>query len=78
MAKVKDNLLVKLLLGIVVGIVLGLFVNEPMMMVIATIKEILGQLIFLCVPLIIIGFITPAITDLKSSATKMLGVTLLL
>lgn len=78
MAKVKDNLLVKLLLGIVVGIVLGLFVNEPMMMVIATIKEILGQLIFFCVPLIIIGFITPAITDLKSSATKMLGVTLLL
>lgn len=78
MAKVKDNLLVKLILGIIVGILLGLVVNEPIMMIIATIKEMLGQLIFFCVPLIIIGFITPAITDLKANATKMLGVTLAL
>ena len=39
MAKVKDNLLVKLILGIIVGILLGLVVNEPIMMIIATITE---------------------------------------
>lgn len=78
MAKLKDNLLFKLVTAIILGILLGLVANETIIGILMTIKEILGQIIFYCVPLIIIGFITPSIIDLRANATKMLGVTLLI
>ena len=49
-----------------------------MIQVILTIKELLGSLINFCVPLIIIGFIAPSITRLKSNASRMLGLALVL
>ncbi|CAL7913197.1 dicarboxylate/amino acid:cation symporter [Fusobacterium necrophorum] len=73
MAKWKDNLIVKLLLGVIVGIIIGLYANEQVIGVINTIKFLIGQIIFFIVPLIILGFITPAITKMKSNASKMLG-----
>ncbi|CAL7912827.1 dicarboxylate/amino acid:cation symporter [Fusobacterium necrophorum] len=73
MAKWKDNLIVKLLLGVIVGIIVGLYANEQVIGVINTIKFLIGQIIFFIVPLIILGFITPAITKMKSNASKMLG-----
>ena len=73
MAKWKDNLIVKLLLGVIVGIIVGLYANEQVIGVINTIKFLIGQVIFFIVPLIILGFITPAITKMKSNASKMLG-----
>ena len=45
---------------------------------IQSIKFILGQLISFTVPLIILGFIAPAITKMKSNASKMLGLMLML
>ena len=78
MGKIKDNLIVKLLLAVAIGIVLGLIVNESIIGVLITLKYVLGQFIFFCVPLIIIGFITPSITGLKSNASKMLGAALLI
>ena len=68
----------KLVLGIVIGIVLGLTVNEGIMTVIVPIKNILGQVITFCVPLIVIGFIAPSITKLGNNASRMLGVALVL
>ena len=41
-------------------------------------NELLGSLINFCVPLIIIGFIAPSITRLKSNASRMLGLALVL
>lgn len=73
MSKVKDNLIVKLLLGVVLGIILGLYANESVIGVVNTVKFLLGQVIFFTVPLIIVGFIAPAITKMKSNASKMLG-----
>lgn len=78
MAKLRDNLIVKLLLGVFLGIIIGLVSNETFIKGIITIKYILGQFIFFCVPLIIIGFIAPSITSLQSNASKMLGITLLI
>lgn len=78
MAKIKDNLIILLILAVAVGLGLGLVVNEDIIGIIMTIKHILGQFIFFCVPLIIIGFITPSITGLKSNASKMLGSALLI
>lgn len=63
----------KLLCGVVIGIILGLVLNESLMGVVVTIKYISSQIIFFCIPLVIIGFIAPSITKLKSNASKMLG-----
>ena len=65
-----QSLLVKLLLGIAVGIGIGLIANEGSMQVIGSLKNLLGQLINYCVPLIILAFITPAIVGLKENAGK--------
>ena len=48
--------------------------NEPVMLVVVSIKYVLNQLILFCVPLIIIGFIAPSITKLGQNATRLLGV----
>lgn len=74
MAKVKDSLIIKLILGVIVGLVVGLYCNETIIGLINTVKFILGQIIFFTVPLIILGFIAPAITSMKSNASKMLAV----
>ena len=68
----------RLLLALAAGIALGLVFPENVMVVVVTLNYILGQLITFCVPLIIIGFIAPSITKLGNSATRMLGVAVLL
>ena len=78
MKKFLTSLPAKLLLGIVLGIVIGLVVPESVMAVLLPIKNIMGQLISFCVPLIIIGFIAPSITKLGGNASKLLGVALIL
>ena len=78
MGKIMKSLPARLLLGIVVGIILGLLVPESVMTVIVPIKNIMGQVINFIVPLIVIGFIAPSITKLGGSASRMLGVALVL
>ena len=78
MKKTLSSLPVRLILGVAVGIAVGLVANESVMQVILTIKSLLGSLISFCVPLIIIGFIAPSITRMKSNASRMLGLALLL
>lgn len=77
--KIVKSLPFKLLVGVILGILLGLVIPEGgALQVIVTIKYILNQLISFCVPLIIIGFIAPSIVKLGSSASRMLGVALLI
>ncbi|HHV38323.1 MAG TPA: dicarboxylate/amino acid:cation symporter [Tepidimicrobium sp.] len=78
MSRLKDNIIIRLLLAVVIGIFLGLIANKRLIGITITINYILGQFIFFCVPLIIIGFITPSITNLKANASKMLGAALLI
>lgn len=88
MKKVLDSLPVRLLIGVVLGIAVGLVtsdlivggkdVGSMIMQVILTLKSLMGSLISFCVPLIIIGFIAPSITRLKSNASRMLGLALIL
>ena len=59
MQKFFKSLPFKLLVGVIAGIVIGLVANETVMNVVVTIKQVLGQLITFCVPLIVIGFIAP-------------------
>ena len=78
MQKIFKSLPFKLLVGVVVGMLIGLVANEAVMNVVVTIKQVLGQLINFCVPLIVIGFIAPSITKLGNNASRMLGVALVL
>ena len=78
MGKILKSLPAKLLLGIIVGIIVGLLVPESVMTVLVPIKNIMGQVINFIVPLIVIGFIAPSITKLGSSASRMLGVALVI
>ena len=76
--KILKSLPAKLLLGLIIGLVIGLVAPAGLMTVIVTLKYIMGQVITFCVPLIVIGFIAPSITKLGSSASRMLGVALVL
>ena len=76
--KFLKSLPFRLLLAIVVGILAGFVLPEGAMVVIVTAKYILGQMINFCVPLIIIGFIAPSITQMGSGATRMLLVAIAL
>lgn len=83
MKKILQSLPFRLLAGVIVGILAGLAagetgVFEPFMNVVVTLKQIIGQVITFCVPLIVIGFIAPSITRLGESASRMLGVALLI
>ena len=76
----------KLLVGVIIGIIAGIILNKTdgasltvaILNIIVTVKYVLGQLINFCVPLIIIGFIAPSITKLGNSASRMLGVALVI
>ena len=67
-AKVGDfSLILKLLGGIIIGALLGLYIGENaegslkhVMDVVVSLRHIFGQIIFFLVPLVIVGFITPA------------------
>lgn len=73
MAKMGDlSMIIKLLAGLVIGALLGFVVTEPIMVVVVSIRHILGQIIFFLVPLVIVGFITPAIVRLGNNASKIL------
>lgn len=72
--KLLKSLPFRLLLGIVVGVILGMVFDEAAMRIVVPIKNIMGQVIMFCVPLIVIGFIAPSITKLGTNASKLLGV----
>jgi Na+/H+-dicarboxylate symporter len=70
--KFLKSLPARLLLAIAVGILAGFLLPEGVMTVVVTVKYILGQVVNFCVPLIIIGFIAPSITQMGNGATRML------
>ena len=63
---------------LIIGILVGLVANEAFMNIVVTAKQLLGELITFCVPLIVIGFIAPSITRLGKNASRMLMVALIL
>ena len=73
MSKIKDKLIFKLLISVVLGMIIGQFSSTKNIILLETIKYILGQIIFFTIPLIILGFIAPAIAKLKNNAGKMLS-----
>ena len=78
MRKLFKSLPFRLALAMAVGISGGLVANATIMQVVITVQNLLSALIMFTIPLIIIGFIAPSITQLGSNASRMLGIALLL
>ncbi|MDR1250890.1 MAG: dicarboxylate/amino acid:cation symporter [Treponema sp.] len=78
MKKLFASLPLRLVMALIIGIVAGLYVNEAVMRVVVTIQSLLSNLIMFCIPLIIIGFIAPSISKLGGSASRLLGLALIL
>lgn len=76
MFKKKIGLVPKLLIGIILGIVLGAFVSEGVMRVFVTFSSFISAYISFIIPLMIIAFVTAGISELKTGAGKLLGLTL--
>ena len=76
--KLFEKLIFQLIIAIILGVLLGKLANAPVISVVNAVKGILSQLINFCVPLIILGFVTPAIISLKENAGKVLTLTLII
>ncbi len=74
----RIGLVPRLLLGVILGAVTGIWASPTLMEWIVVGKNLLGQIIFFLVPLIILGFIAPSIASLKENASKLLSTALLL
>ncbi len=68
----KINLLFKILIAIGLGILAGQFFPVWLGRVFATFNAIFSQLLGFLIPLIIVGFVAPAISDIGHKAGKML------
>ena len=71
----KPNLLILIIAAIIAGICCGWFFNEPLTRIFVTFNSLFSNFLGFCIPLIILGFVAPAIADLGGRAGKMLLVT---
>lgn len=76
--KIKPGLLPRIIIAIAMGIAIGWISPEWFARLCATFNDIFSQFLGFLIPLIIVGFVTPAIGDIGIRAGKMLIVTLLL
>ena len=65
-------------MAVIAGLLIGRYATEGAIAIILPLKHLLGQVIFFLIPLIVFGFIAPAITRLKQNASKLLGLALIL
>ena len=75
MKRLFSNLLFKVFLGILLGIVFGLYLPESINRIFATFNSFFGEFLNFAIPLIIMGLIMPAISDLGKGAGKLLLLT---
>lgn len=75
MKKLKIGLLGKILIAIALGIVLGLIAPSWIVRLFVTFNGIFSQFLGFAIPLIIVGLVAPAISDIGKTAGKMLIVT---
>ena len=75
MKRLLSNLLFKVFIAIVLGIVFGLYLPESVNRIFTTFNAFFGQFLNFAIPLIIMGLIMPAISDLGKGAGKLLLLT---
>ena len=75
MKRIKIGLLPKIAIAIVLGVVCGLFFNDAITRFFVTFNSIFGNFLSFLIPLIIVGLVTPAITDIGKGAGRLLLLT---
>ncbi|HZJ73514.1 MAG TPA: dicarboxylate/amino acid:cation symporter [Perlabentimonas sp.] len=75
MKRLFSNLLFKVFLAIVFGTIFGLYLPESVNRIFATFNALFSQFLNFAIPLIIMGLIMPAISDLGRGAGKLLLIT---
>ena len=75
MKRLFSNLLFRVFLAIVFGIIFGLYIPESINRIFTTFNAFFGQFLNFAIPLIIMGLIMPAISDLGKGAGKLLLIT---
>ncbi len=75
MTRLFSNLLFKVFVAIVLGIIFGLYLPESVNRIFTTFNAFFGQFLNFAIPLIIMGLIMPAISDLGKGAGKLLLLT---
>ena len=75
MKTIKIGLLGKIIIAIAIGIVFGLFLPDWCVRIFNTFNSIFSQFLGFAIPLIIVGLVAPAISDIGKTAGKMLLVT---
>lgn len=73
--KIKIGLLPRIIIAIALGIGLGLVLPLPVVRVFVTFNSIFSNFLQFLIPLIIIGLITPAISDIGKNAGRLLLIT---
>lgn len=72
------GLLPRILIAIILGVAIGLFLPDQVVRVFVTFNSIFGNFLNFLIPLIIVGLITPGISELGKAAGKWLAVTALI
>ena len=75
MKRIKIGLLGKIIIAIALGIGIGMFSPDWMVRIFLTFNGIFSQFLGFAIPLIIVGLVAPAISDIGKSAGKMLLLT---
>ena len=75
MRRIKIGLLGRILIAIVLGVLLGRFLPSWLIRVFITFNGLFSEFLNFIVPLIIVGFVTPAIADIGAKAGRMLLIT---
>ncbi len=68
----KVGLLPRIIIAILLGLLFGQFLPESGVRIFATFNSIFSQFLNFLIPLIIVGLVTPAISEVGSSAGKLL------
>ena len=78
MQKLKDNLLLQVIIAILLGTVLGSIIPESIGRIFLTFNDLFSELLNFLIPLIIVGLIVPSIGRLGQTAGKLLLTTVLI
>lgn len=76
--RLTSHLLVRIILAMILGVVCAMFFPEWCARIFETFNGIFSQLLNFIVPLIILGFVAPAIADVGKGAGRLLVVTVLI
>ena len=72
------GLLPRIIIAIILGIVFGLFLPKGVVRLFITFNSIFSNFLQFMIPLIIIGLVTPAISNIGQGAGKLLLITVLI